>query len=250
MAALSAVLMERLPQLAEDVTERICREVDAYHGDGPVPRDDLLRSCRENLEFGFRSLAAAGPHDLSAPRRTGRRRAAQGAPLAMVLSAYRIGLTSMWDLMVTEAERTALVSDAALVRIASDVWTLAEMFTTEMMSSYRDVLTEQSLRRDQERSALVEAVLRGGTTDTATVWEAADLLGLPYRGYSWRWPPRRRHWPDRRCPTSRVGCAITASDPRGGCCPTCTWVWCRFARAGRWHVWWTAWLPSSPPVSG
>jgi hypothetical protein len=182
MAALAAVLMERLPQLADDVTERICREVDAYRGDEPVPRDDLVRSCRENLEFGFRSLAAAGPQDLSAPRQTGRRRAAQGAPLAMVLSAYRIGLTYMWDVMVTEAERSGLVSDAALVRIASDVWTLAEMFTTEMMSSYRDVLTEQSLRRDQERSALVEALLQGGTADTKTVWEAADLLGLPYQG--------------------------------------------------------------------
>jgi hypothetical protein len=174
--------MERVPQLADDVTERICREVEAYRGDGPVPRDDLVRSCRENLEFGFRSLAAAGPQDLSAPRQTGRRRAAQGAPLAMVLSAYRIGLTYMWDVMVTEAERSGLVSDAALVRIASDVWTLAEMFTTEMMSSYRDVLTEQSLRRDQERSALVEALLQGGTADTKTVWEAADLLGLPYQG--------------------------------------------------------------------
>ena len=182
MAALAAVLMARVPELADRLTERICREVDAYRADGPVPRDDLVQSCRENLEFGFRSLADAGPHDLSAPRRTGRRRAAQGAPLAMVLSAYRIGFTSMWDAMVTEAERSALVSDAELVRIASDVWILSEMFTSEMMSSYRDVMTEQSLRRDQERSALVEALLQGGTTDTKTVWEAADLLGLPYQG--------------------------------------------------------------------
>lgn len=37
--------------------------------------------------------------------------------------------------------------------------------------------------RDQERSALVEALFEGRVLDTATVWEAADLLALPYRGW-------------------------------------------------------------------
>jgi PucR C-terminal helix-turn-helix domain/GGDEF-like domain len=182
VAALASALSERLPQFAAELTERICQQVDAYREDGPVPRDDLYRSCRQNLEFGFRILADVGHHDLSAPRRTGRRRAEQGAPLAVVLSAYRIGFAYMWDTVVTEAERSGLVSATELVRIASDVWTLNEMFTTEMATSYRDAMTEQILRRDQERSALVEALVQGSVTDTATVWEAADLLGLPYQG--------------------------------------------------------------------
>jgi hypothetical protein len=179
---LTEVLMERLPQLAEELTECICQQVEAYRADGPVPHDDLLRSCQENLEFGFRSLSAADPHDLSAPRRTGRRRASQGAPLAMVLSAYRIGYSFVWDAMVSAAERTGLVSDTELVRIASDVWTLSEMFTTELTTSYRDVMTELALLRDQERSAFVEALLQGKVTDTATIWETAELLAFPYQG--------------------------------------------------------------------
>jgi hypothetical protein len=44
--------------------------------------------------------------------------------------------------VVTEAERSGLFSATELVRIASDVWTLNEMFTTEMASSYRDAMTE------------------------------------------------------------------------------------------------------------
>ena len=180
VAALASALLERLPQFANEATERICQQVEAYRQEEPVPRDDLNRSCRENLEFGFRSLADAGPYDLSAPRRTGRLRAAQGAPLAMVLSAYRTGFAYMWDCVVTEAERSGLASATELVRIASDVWTLNEMFTTEMATSYRDAMTEQILRRDQERSALVEALVSGSVADTATVWEAADLLALPY----------------------------------------------------------------------
>ena len=182
VAALASALLEQLPQFADEATERICQQVEAYRREQPVPHDDLNRSCRQNLEFGFRSLVDAGPYDLSAPRRTGRLRAAQGAPLAMVLSAYRTGFAYMWDCVVAEAERSGLVSATELVRIASDMWTLNEMFTTEMATSYRDAMTDQILRQDQERSALVEALVSGSVADTATVWEAADLLALPYQG--------------------------------------------------------------------
>jgi len=170
VAALASALLEQLPQFADEATERICQQVEAYRREQPVPRDDLNRSCRQNLEFGFRSLVDAGPYDLSAPRRTGRLRAAQGAPLVMVLSAYRTGFAYMWDCVVAEAKRSGLVSATELVRIASDMWTLNEMFTTEMATSYRDAMTDQILRQDQERSALVEALVSGSVADTATVW--------------------------------------------------------------------------------
>jgi len=43
-------------------------------------------------------------------------------------------------------------------------------------------MAERVLRQDQARSARLEALLEGRIADTATVWEAADLLGLPYQG--------------------------------------------------------------------
>src|SRR5260370_16112981 len=43
-------------------------------------------------------------------------------------------------------------------------------------------MTEQLLCQDQERSALVGALVEGRMADTARGWEAADLLGLPYQG--------------------------------------------------------------------
>ena len=88
VVALASALLERLPEFADEMAERICQQVETYRQEEPVPRDDLNRSCRQNLAFGFRSLVDAGPYDLSAPRRTGRLRAAQGAPLAMVLTSY------------------------------------------------------------------------------------------------------------------------------------------------------------------
>jgi sugar diacid utilization regulator len=74
------------------------------------------------------------------------------------------------------------VSDAELVGIASEVWMLNSLFTTELATAYRDAMAERVLRQDQARSARLEALLEGRIADTATVWEAADLLGLPYQG--------------------------------------------------------------------
>jgi len=79
-----------------------------------------------------------------------------------------------------------LVSATELVRIASDVWTLNEMFTTEMATSYRDAMTEQILRQDQERSAIVEALVSGSVADTATVWRPRTCWRCPIRVCS-RW---------------------------------------------------------------
>src|SRR5207245_11413017 len=84
--------------------------------------------------------------------------------------------------LVAEAHQTGIISDAELVDIASEVWMLNTLFTTELATAYRDARIELVLRQDQARSALVEALLEGRIADTATVWEAADLLGLPYQG--------------------------------------------------------------------
>jgi hypothetical protein len=51
-----------------------------------------------------------------------------------------------------------------------------------MVSAYRDATAQQMLRRQQERSAFVEALLSGRITDTTTLWEAANVLRLPYQG--------------------------------------------------------------------
>src|SRR5258708_27969291 len=88
----------------------------------------------------------------------------------------------MWDTLAAEAQQTGIVSVGELVGIASDMWMLNTLFTTELATAYRDAMTEQLLCQDQQRSALVEALLEGRIADTATVGEAADLLGLPDQG--------------------------------------------------------------------
>jgi hypothetical protein len=188
-AALTSALLNRLPALTDELLKCVLKQSeidgnqsDIYGDDRLVPIDDLHRSLQDNLTVMVSNLGCAGSHDLAAPRRTGRRRAEQGAPLAAVLSSQQVGFRFIWDTLVAEAHQTGIVSGAELVSLASEVWMLNTLFTTELATAYRDARTELVLRQDQERSALVEALLVGRIADTATVWEAADLLGLPYQG--------------------------------------------------------------------
>jgi hypothetical protein len=188
-AVLASALVSRLPALTDELLKRVLERSDIrgkwgdiYGDEGLVPIDDLHQSLQDNLTFVFTNLGHPGSYDLRGPRRTGRQRAEQGAPLAAVQSSYQVGFRFLWDTLVAETHQSGLVSDAELVDIASDVWMLNTLFTTELAAAYRDAMTEQLLCQDQERSALVEALLEGRIADTATVWEAADLLGLPYQG--------------------------------------------------------------------
>ena len=188
-AVLASGLLNQLPALTDELLKRVLKQSDIdgnqgdiYGDDRLVPVDDLHQSLQDNLTFMLRNLGCAGSHDLGGPRGTGRRRAEQGAPLAAVLSSLQVGFRFMWDTLVAEAHQTGIISDAELVEIASEVWMLNTLFTTELATAYRDARTDLVLRQDQERSALVEALLEGRIADMATVWEAADLLGLPYQG--------------------------------------------------------------------
>jgi len=179
---IAASLLPRVAELAQVLVDRIQQNIDVYRSGGLVPEDDLYESCRTNLEFMFRHLAHEPLLDLEAPRRTGRRRADQGVPLALVQNAFRNSFECMWQMIVAAGAETESVSDADLVAIAGEIWTFHDTFTSAMMNAFNETVALLMLRRDQERSALVEAVLQGGMGDAKTVHDAADLLALPYQG--------------------------------------------------------------------
>jgi hypothetical protein len=233
-AALASALHGRLPALADEMFDHVLKQSesggrpnDIYGDDRVVPVDDLHQSMQDSITFVVSNLDRPGPPDLTAPRRTGRRRAEQGAPLAAVLSSFQAGFGFIWDALVAEAHETGIVSDAELVGVASEVWVLTTLFTAELATAYRDTLAEQVRHQDQERSALVQALLDGRIADTATVWEAADLLGLPSAACSRWWPRKSRRWPGLRCRASRPACTCGAWGRPGGCCPSSRWGSCR-----------------------
>jgi PucR C-terminal helix-turn-helix domain/GGDEF-like domain len=182
VAAIAEAVAARLPELIERVVQRVLTEFDFYGKGDVVSLEDLRASVRSNLASMVGQLTTDQPPDLSAARATGRQRARQGAPLADILHAYRIGFTELWGAIVAEARRSSQAPSELLVDAASGVWWLIGEYTQELTVAYREAAAELLLAGARERSALVEALFTGGIPDQDTLWEAAKLLRLPWDG--------------------------------------------------------------------
>lgn len=178
---LSKLMLERAPALGRAMADVLCRDIDAYRDDTVVTRDQVAESCVANVAFIFHSLTEQDDVDVSPAERTGTERATAGVPLPAVMTAYRIGFRFMWEETLAVARAAAIPTDAILDATAR-IFFAQETFTQAMATAYRQQLTTQLLEREEERSALVEALLSRRVTDKQSLWEAADLLRLPTSG--------------------------------------------------------------------
>jgi hypothetical protein len=102
-ARITAALRAGLPALTERISARIRAEIPFYAGQDVVTLDDLRESVGDNIDYVLASLTGSATPNLSAPHATGRARAAQGAPLAEMLTAYRVGVAELWSAMAATA---------------------------------------------------------------------------------------------------------------------------------------------------
>jgi PucR-like helix-turn-helix protein/diguanylate cyclase with GGDEF domain len=178
---LSKLMLARAPELGEELADRLFREIDAYRDGTVVTKDEVRASCQANLTFVFESLAGHADVDVLPAEHTGSARALAGTPLPAVMTAYRIGFRFMWEETLTAA-RAAGIPTESILDATARVFLAQDTFTQAMSSAYRQQLTAQILEQEEERSALVEALLSRRITDTQSLWEAADLLRLPTSG--------------------------------------------------------------------
>jgi PucR C-terminal helix-turn-helix domain/GGDEF-like domain len=180
IAELGKLMLTRAPGLGEALADRLCREIDAYHDGTVVTKDQVRESCVANLTFVFDSLAGRAD-DVSPAEHTGTARALAGVPLPAVMTAYRIGFRFMWE-QTLAAARAARIPTESILDASTRVFLAQDTFTQAMTSAYRQQVTAQIVEQEEERSALVEALLSRRITDTQSLWEAADLLRLPTAG--------------------------------------------------------------------
>lgn len=179
--ALATVLLERVGELAKEMAARIRAGSREYHYDA-VPEEDLEEACRTHVSNALQALTGQVPLDTGAAADIGRRRARQNVPLPTVMTAYRVGVKYFWEVVVAEATTTALVGNDVLVAAATAMWEIQDGITEAMVSGYHDAVAQRLLAGDQERSALVEALLEGRSMDTDAVWSAAEVLRVPRDG--------------------------------------------------------------------
>ena len=180
LALLGAELRERADELADGMVARIRAAVPVYGTGTVISGEELRRTCLDNIGFVFgpigRAPAVASPES----RENGRRRAQAGVPLTAVMAAYRVAARYLWDCLADTAARSAVPAGVTL-RAASEMWLALDTFTQEMADGYREEITVQVLSQEEERSAVVQALLEG-RLDEANLWEAADILRIPLRG--------------------------------------------------------------------
>lgn len=180
LKAVGRQLLTRVDELSAEQCRIIRERVAAYRDPGLVTDEDLFAAGRDQMVFVLEVMGSGTP-DTSAAGRVGRLRAEQGVPLADVMSAYRAGGQFLWD-QLSQAIDAAGLSRQELRAAASQAWQNQDRYTDAMAEGYREVVVEQLLQRDQERSALVGGLIDGRLPTGITAWDAAHLLGLPESG--------------------------------------------------------------------
>ena len=178
---LGNLMLARAAELGGALADRLFRDVDFYRDGSIVTKDEVRATCEANLMFVFDSLAAHTDVDVSPAQQTGTTRALAGVPLPALMTAYRIGFRFMWEETLAVA-RSAGIPTESILNATARVFLAQDTFTQAMADAYRQQLTAQIVEQEEERSALVEALLSRRITDTQSLWEAADLLRLPTTG--------------------------------------------------------------------
>lgn len=173
-------LLARVDELCIEQCRIIRERVAAYRDPALVTEEDLFAVGRDQTVFLLESMGSGAP-EVGAAARVGRLRAEQGVPLADVMSAYRSASQFLWD-QLSQAIDDAGLSRQELRAAATQAWQNQDRYTDAMAEGYRDVVTEQLIQRDQERSALVGGLIDGRLPPGTTTWDAVHLLGLPESG--------------------------------------------------------------------
>jgi PucR C-terminal helix-turn-helix domain/GGDEF-like domain len=183
LAELGAALLSRADELSDTMLALMRRDV-SFHRTVTLVSDDQLRATvRTHLDF---ILGAFGVpqlnYDTRAAAATGRSRAAVGVPLPAVMDSYRICARFLWDELQAEAARRPTVTAVGLLRASEAMWKVLEEFTTAMVTGYQEEIAHQMVTRQQERSAMVQALIDGRLADTVDLWNTADTLRISLRG--------------------------------------------------------------------
>lgn len=181
LAKLVDGLLERADEYTDILAARICTEV-AEHAGGCVPMEDIRESCRAELRNVLQALAGRAPLDTEVGAETGRRRAQQNVPEAELLASYRLGIRLVWELVIKEAAATGLVDHEALVGAATSIWAIQDKVIESTITGHREATGERLRAAEQERSALLEALLTGQSLAPGELRSTVDVLWMPRYG--------------------------------------------------------------------
>lgn len=187
---LAARVLERVPALADALVQTIEEQNPGYRTMAVVPRDELWRSCHDNLTRVLQMIAQPGPDSGPAGSRehydaawaTGRRRAEQGMPLDDVLRSFRLGGRLVWEALIDQAHADQLAGTEGLLDVATRVWEVVDATSAQVAAAYHFAESDL-LRTDAHRMAMLwEGLLNGRAKVITFAYEVSRILGVPVEG--------------------------------------------------------------------
>lgn len=181
MAAAAAALLPRCIAIADAITdELLVTERATYGSAGDEVRADLRSSIRAHIRSGIEVLAGREHSRRQAVdlwRETGRRRAHQGVPVAVVLHAYTLGTRLLWEALLQSGQGLG-VPPAVLLQTGQTLWSDLDAQCQIVRESYgREELVLHG--RDAARvEEVLGALLLGRGSDPGFAAEARLVLGL------------------------------------------------------------------------
>ncbi|GIH45906.1 PucR family transcriptional regulator [Microbispora rosea] len=197
----AAGLLERLPELADELVKRGRDSDEAYRM--TVPFEDHWKSTHEGLRVGITAILQPRHErrDVAYAQTVGRRRAEFGLPLDSLMRSYRLAAQVTWNGVIDIIGDQGQERLPALLRSATHVWHAIDRQAVAAADAYRRRENELLGRTNQRVNAMLDALLEG-RADPAVAGVAAGALGLPEHGryavVTTRLPaqPDRVHRPD------------------------------------------------------
>jgi hypothetical protein len=177
------LLRPHLHDLVQETVDRVIDTIPFYRDTSVISRDELKKFAQDNFEHIIGYDPAQPRPVRSPPREMGRAHAEHGAPLADLLSAYKIGFALLWETITRELIATDVLASADVADVATALFWRASEFGEEIVEGHREATTEILLRTEHERSAMVEALITGTLVEQPAIWETASRLDIPYTGH-------------------------------------------------------------------
>ncbi|HET9169486.1 MAG TPA: helix-turn-helix domain-containing protein [Actinospica sp.] len=184
---LAAIVLLRVPDLTDLLVRTIYEQNPAYRALSSVPREDLWRSCHDNMTRAVQLIAEidepAGPQArFDAAHATGLRRAQQRMPLDDVIRSFRLGGRFIWAALIEQARALGQSDPDALIDLAGQVWDAVDLVSSEVASAYHDAERQFARADEQHRAELWEGLLQGRAKDLVFAHEVTHAIGLPVHG--------------------------------------------------------------------
>jgi hypothetical protein len=189
--SLAASVLLRVPALTDVMVRTIQEQNPGYRRVKVVSRDDLWKSCHDNVTRVLELISGTAGEEVpetardpyyDAARATGQRRAEQRMPLDDVLRSFRLGGRLVWEALIDQAREDDTVDTDGLLDVATRVWEVVDAISAQVAFAYH-AAERQLVRADERRRAMLwEGLLQGRAKDLAFAHEAARIVGVPVDG--------------------------------------------------------------------